>query len=166
MLILGIDPGYATVGYGVIEFDKPHLEAKDFGAIITDPKTDFCARLEDIYDSLSQLFLKYKVSAVSIENLYFQNNQKTAIKVSHARGVMILAAAKARVPIFEYTPLQVKTSVTGTAKAPKLQVMQVVKKILNLKFCPDLDDTADALALAICHIYNPKIKFDELFKYS
>ena len=113
--------------------------------------TDFNQRLEYIYDELSAILKRCRPDALAIERLYFQNNQKTAIKVAQARGVTLLAAQKLGIPIFEYTPLQVKTAVTGYGKAKKPQVMEMTRRLLNLSETPKPDDTADALAIAICH---------------
>ena len=151
MVILGIDPGYAIVGYGAIEFANGKYRDLGHGAIFTYPEQDFALRLEIIYDSMVKMLESCKPDVMSIEKLYFQNNQKTVINVAEARGVILLAAKKAGVPIFEYTPLQVKTVVTGFGKAKKKQVMQMTTRLLNLKEVPKPDDTADALAIAICH---------------
>ncbi len=151
MIILGIDPGYAIIGYGVINFEKGRYTQLCNGVITTDSKCDFCDRLEIIFDKTTELFNTYKPQEVAIEKLYFQSNHKTAIEVSEARGVIMLAAKKSRTPVSEYTPLQVKTAVTGYGKAEKRQVMLMTKKLLNLQEIPKPDDAADALAIAICH---------------
>ena len=151
MRILGIDPGYAIVGYGIIDFYNGKYISNDYGAVFTSADDEFSHRLEIIFDSLNDIIVKYKPEVMSIEKLYFQNNQKTAIDVSQARGVIILAAQKNKLPIYEYTPLQVKTAVTGYGKAQKFQVMSMIKRLLRLKELPKPDDTADALAIAICH---------------
>ncbi len=151
MVILGIDPGYAIVGYGVIRLREGRFEPLEHGAIVTRAGEDFNCRLEVIYDALSSVLTKWKPQAVSIEKLYFQNNQKTAIGVAEARGVILLAARKAGAEIFEYTPLQVKSAVTGYGQAHKPQVMEMTRRLLRLKELPKPDDTADALAMAVCH---------------
>lgn len=151
MIILGIDPGYAIVGYGVVEYKNTRYRSLEHGAIVTKAGTDFNRRLEIIYDGVSSVLEKYKPDCVSIEKLFFQNNQKTAIGVAEARGVVLLAAQKAGVKIFEYTPLQVKSAITGYGKAQKYQVMEMTKRLLCLSEVPKPDDTADALALAITH---------------
>jgi len=151
MIILGIDPGYAIVGYGVIRADCGRYQPLEHGAIVTKADDDFNRRLEIIYDSLTTVMEHYKPDAVSIEKLFFQNNQKTAIGVAEARGVILLAAQKAGLEIFEYTPLQVKMAVTGYGQAHKPQVMEMTRRLLCLKEVPKPDDTADALAMAICH---------------
>ena len=151
MKILGIDPGYAIIGYGVIEFSGGRYKPLDFGAITTDADTPFGLRLQQIYNGILSVIIKNNPDEMAIEKLYFQNNQKTAIDVAQARGVILLAAKLKSVPIFEYTPLQVKTAVTGYGKAKKEQVMEMTKRLLKLEKMPKLDDTADALAIAICH---------------
>lgn len=151
MIILGIDPGYAIVGYGVISFNGSNYKAIEFGSIFTESSIEFPERLEIIYNRIENIISRVKPDAISIESLYFQNNQKTAIMVAEARGVILLVAQIKKVKIFEYTPLQVKTIVTGYGKAKKPQVMDMTKRLLRLKEMPKPDDTADALAIAICH---------------
>ncbi len=151
MRILGIDPGYAIVGWGVIDFQKNISKPVAFGAITTKAHTDFNFRLEQIYDNMLGIIDQFKPSVVSIEKLYFTSNKTTAIKVAQARGVILLACQQKGIEVFEYTPLQVKTAVTGYGKAQKHQVMEMTRKLLRLKEIPKPDDTADALALAICH---------------
>ncbi len=151
MKILGIDPGYATLGYGVIEFANMRFTSLCHGAIITSPKDNFSKRLQIIFDDLYKIISTYSPDASAVEKLYFQNNHKTAIDVAQARGVILLALEKFNIPIYEYTPLQVKTAVTGYGKALKPQVMTMTKRLLRLKDMPKPDDTADALAIAICH---------------
>ncbi len=153
MVIFGIDPGYAIVGYGVLRFDRNRFGVIDFGAITTTPDMDFNDRLKCIYDDLTYLFLRYRPDALSIEKLFFNTNQKTAIDVAEARGVILLAARKNDIPIFEYTPLQVKQSVVGYGRAEKKQVQEMTRQILGLSEVPKPDDTADALAMAICHAH-------------
>ena len=151
MLILGIDPGYAIIGWGVIRYERGRYIPVDFGAITTDAGTPFNRRLELIYDQLNTLLDTHHPDAVAVEKLYFQNNQKTAIDVAQARGVTMLALQQHGVPVYEYTPLQVKSAVTGFGQAQKPQVMEMTKRLLRLKAVPKPDDTADALAIAICH---------------
>ncbi|NLJ30081.1 MAG: crossover junction endodeoxyribonuclease RuvC [Clostridiales bacterium] len=151
MVILGIDPGYAIVGYGVIRAQRGRYQPLEHGAVVTRAGENFGRRLEIIYDSVSAVLSHWKPDAVSIEKLYFQNNQKTAIGVAEARGVILLAARKAGAEVFEYTPLQVKMAVTGYGQAQKPQVMEMTRRLLCLKEVPKPDDTADALAMAICH---------------
>ena len=151
MVILGIDPGYAIVGWGVIEYQDHHFRPVAFGAITTEAHTEFDDRLKRIYDDVCEVIRRSKPDAMSIEKLYFTTNVTTAIHVAQARGVIILAAKQAGVPVYEYTPLQVKTAVTGYGKARKPQVMEMTRRLLHLKEVPKPDDTADALAIAITH---------------
>ena len=151
MLILGIDPGYAIVGWGVIRYERGKFIPVDFGAITTPAGMPFNRRLEILYDELTDLLTRHTPDSVAVEKLYFQTNAKTAIDVAQARGVTMLALQKKGVPVFEYTPLQVKSAVTGFGQAQKPQVMEMTKRLLRLKAVPKPDDTADALAIAICH---------------
>lgn len=150
MRILGIDPGYAIVGYGVVDYAKNRFSVKGFGAITTKANTPFPERLSVIYNDMCEIIEKYKPDRLSIEKLYFNTNSTTAIDVAQARGVIVLAAKNKGIDIFEYTPLQVKQAVTGYGRAEKHQVMEMVKNLLCLKAVPKPDDTADALAIAIC----------------
>lgn len=152
MVVLGIDPGYAIVGWGVVNYAGNIYRPLGFGAITTDGSSNFNDRLGYIYNNMTRLIEKCKPDAMAVEKLYFQNNQKTAINVAQARGVILLAAQQQGVPIFEYTPLQVKTVVTGYGKAKKPQVMEMTRRLLTLESVPKPDDTADALAIALCHI--------------
>lgn len=154
MIILGIDPGYAIVGYGVIKYENSHYVTLDYGAITTPAKTPFDDRLESIYDGVSEIASRWKPHAVSVEKLFFNSNTKTAIDVAQARGVILLAAKKCGVPIFEYTPLQVKQAVVGYGRAEKNQVMEMTRMLLGLAKVPKPDDTADALAMALCHAHS------------
>lgn len=151
MIILGIDPGYAIVGWGVIRYERGKFIPVDFGAITTPAGMPFNRRLEILYDELTNLLTRHNPDSVAVEKLYFQTNVKTAIDVAQARGVTMLALQKKGVPVFEYTPLQVKSAVTGFGQAQKPQVMEMTKRLLRLKAVPKPDDTADALAIAICH---------------
>ena len=151
MLILGIDPGYAIIGWGLIRFERGKYIPVDFGAITTNAGVPFNRRLEQIYDQLNELLDTHHPDAVAVEKLYFQTNAKTAIDVAQARGVTMLALQKHGMPVYEYTPLQVKSAVTGFGQAQKPQVMEMTKRLLRLKAVPKPDDTADALAIAICH---------------
>lgn len=154
MIVLGIDPGYAIVGFGVVEYKSNAFKVLEHGTITTEAKTPFNERLEKIYDEADALFSKYPIDAMAIEKLFFNTNQKTAIDVAQARGVLVLAAQKHKVPVFEYTPLQVKQSVVGYGRAEKKQVQEMSKILLNLKEIPKPDDAADALAMAICHCHS------------
>lgn len=151
MKILGIDPGYAIVGYGVIQSENGKYRPLQYGAVTTKAGMDFGQRLLGIYDGISAVIETTKPDSVAIEKLFFQNNQKTAIGVAEARGVILLACIKAGVHIFEYTPLQIKVAITGYGRAQKPQIMAVTKALLGLAEMPKPDDVADALALAICH---------------
>lgn len=151
MVILGIDPGYAIVGWGVVEYSHGHFKPLGYGAITTEASTPFPERLQIIYNDMCYLFEKYKPDAMSMEKLFYNSNQKTVIDVAQARGVITLAAQNYGKDIFEYTPLQVKQSVTGYGRAEKKQVQEMIKNILCLNSIPKPDDTADALAMAICH---------------
>ncbi len=151
MIILGIDPGYAIVGYGVIRYEGGKMSVIDYGKITTEANIPLSKRLKLIYDSLTQLIETFKPDVVAVEELFFNSNVKTAIAVGHARGVIILAAANMNLKIAEYTPLQIKQAVVGYGRADKNQVQQMVKMFLKLKEVPKPDDTADALAVAICH---------------
>ena len=151
MVIFGIDPGYAIVGCGVVRYEHNDFKMLGYGAVTTPKEIPFNLRLEKIYNDLTELLEKFKPDAVSIERLYFNTNQKTAIDVAQARGVTVLAVEKLKVPIFEYTPLQVKQSIVGYGRAEKKQVQEMTKMFLHLDEIPKPDDAADALALAICH---------------
>ena len=153
MIVLGIDPGYAIVGCGVVEYKNNHFTMLNYGAVTTPAGMPFNIRLERIYDGVSELMEKYNPEAMSIEKLFYNNNAKTVINVSQARGVLVLAAQKHRIPIFEYTPLQVKQSVVGYGRAEKKQVQEMTRIILNLEKIPKPDDAADALAMAVCHCH-------------
>jgi len=149
--ILGIDPGYATVGFGAVDYQGFSFKTLEYGAILTEAHTDFPGRLAQIYTDMVYLLEKYRPQALSVEKLYFNTNKTTGIMVAEARGVILLACAQKEVPVFEYTPLQVKSAVVGYGKAEKRQVMDMTRRILHLSEIPKPDDAADALALAICH---------------
>lgn len=151
MRILGIDPGYAILGYGILDMKGNHFSVVAYGSVLTDAKMDMPSRLQVLYDRLSELIDEYKPEEASIEELFFNNNAKTAILVGEARGVAVLACAKKGLKISEYTPLQIKQALVGYGRADKKQVQAMVKAILNLDTVPKPDDTADALAAAICH---------------
>ena len=151
MKILGIDPGYAILGYGVIEKIGNRFRAVEYGAVTTDKDMPMPQRLEHLYDSLREIIAAHSPDVASIEELYFNNNAKTAIQVGQARGVAILACVKGGIEIAEYTPLQIKQALVGYGRADKKQVQFMVKTMLNLPEVPRPDDTADALAAVICH---------------
>lgn len=158
MIILGIDPGYAIVGWGVLSYQNNHFQVIDYGAITTEASMDMYARFKAIHEDLNRVIELYKPDAMAIEELFFNSNRTTAINVAQARGVLLLSALNHDVPVFEYTPLQVKQAVAGYGRAEKQQVQQMTKILLNLSSVPKPDDTADALAIAICHghSYNPR----------
>ena len=151
MIILGIDPGLAIVGWGVLEADRGRVRPIAYGAIRTPAHTDIESRLLMIAEDLESLINKYKPDEMAIEELFFTNNITTGIAVAEARGVILCTAHRLGVKISEYTPLQVKSAVVGYGKAEKHQVIAMVTSILKLKAAPKPDDTADALAIAICH---------------
>ena len=151
MRILGIDPGVATIGFGLVEAEKNQYRLVRCGVITTPAHTSLSSRLEQIYDDLSELLDAFRPDAVSVEELFFNTNITTGIAVAHGRGVILLACQKAGIRIYEYTPLQVKQAVVGYGRAEKKQVMDMVRRICNLKTAPKPDDAADAVALALCH---------------
>ncbi|MFY9198705.1 MAG: crossover junction endodeoxyribonuclease RuvC [Acutalibacteraceae bacterium] len=165
MLILGIDPGYAIVGYGVINYEANRFSVVEYGAVTTPAKMPFNRRIECIYDELSEIMQRTQVQAMSIEKLFYNTNAKTVIDVSQARGVIMLAAQKHNLEIAEYTPLQVKQSVVGYGRAEKKQVQEMTRVILKLDKIPKPDDTADALAMAICHAHTSGSLMGKLSKY-
>ena len=151
MRIIGIDPGYAIVGFGVLDYDKTRFSVVDFGSITTAAETPFELRIKTIYDDMCEVLDTYKPQEMGIEKLFFNTNQKTGIDVAQARGVILLAAIERGIKINEYTPLQVKQAVVGYGRAEKRQVQELTRSILGLSKVPKPDDTADALALAITH---------------
>lgn len=153
-MILGVDPGYATVGFGFVQYTPPRFKAGKYGAVITPAGDPFEKRLNTIHTSMCSLIERFKPDALAIEKLFYNNNAKTVIGVAEARGVILLAAYEKGVPVYEYTPLQVKQAVTGFGQAIKPQVQEMTKRLLSLKEMPKPDDTADALALAITHAQN------------
>ena len=159
MRILGVDPGYDIVGVGAIDYVGNQFKTVEYGAITTNAGENMFDRLKTIYDEACELIERVSPDAMAIEELFFYNNQKTAINVAQARGVLVLAAKNHNVPIFEYTPLQVKQAVVGYGKAEKNQVQQMTKAILGLSEVPKPDDTADALAIAICHAHSGTSSF-------
>ena len=155
MLVLGIDPGTAICGYGFVEAAQGNrLVPHEYGSVTTSPKARMQDRLMKLYDEIDALIKKYRPDAMGVEQLFFNRNVTTAIPVGQARGVVLLAAAKNNLEIVERTPLQVKQSVTGYGKATKEQVIYMVTKLLNLSEPPKPDDTADALAVAICALHD------------
>lgn len=158
MIILGIDPGIARVGWAVIETAKPNLKTISFGCIETEKGEKPEVRLYQIYKAILVLCKKFRPDCMSVEDLFFAANAKTAIGVGQSRGVILLAAAMVKVPVVSYTPLAVKRAVAGDGHADKKQVTSMVMRILKLSRAPKLDDTADALAIAMTHAYSYKMK--------
>ena len=153
MIILGIDPGYAIVGYGVVSYINNNFKPITYGAVTTPAGMEFSDRLNIIYNDIDKIIKETKPEALSIEKLFFNTNTTTAIDVAQARGVILLAAKHNNLPIYEYTPLQVKQAVTGYGRAEKHQIIEMTKALLNISKAPKPDDTADALALAVCHAH-------------
>lgn len=151
MRILGLDPGIATVGFGLIEAEHGSFASLAYGAIRTEAGLPLSERLETIYDDLAQMLEQFQPEAVAIEQLFFNTNLTTGIAVAHGRGVLLLGCRQKGVPAYEYTPLQVKQSVAGYGRAGKRQVMEMVRRLLQLETVPKPDDAADALAIALCH---------------
>jgi len=156
MRILGIDPGFAITGYSIIDYAGNKFKLIDSGAVLTKAGESFPIRLTKIYDDITELISKYKPDAISVEELFFNNNQKTAINVAQARGVILTVGCKNNIPTYEYTPLQIKQAVAGYGRADKIQVQKMVKTILNVEKLPKLDDTTDSMAAAICHAHSAR----------
>ena len=156
MRVLGIDPGFAIVGFGVVDYIGNKFSVVDFGAVTTQAGENIFDRFKQVYDGISEVIARTKPDRVAIEELFFNTNTKTAIHTAEARGILILAAMNAGIPVAEYTPLQVKQAVTGYGRADKNQVQQMVKLLLNLDKIPKPDDAADALAIAICHAHSAR----------
>lgn len=154
MLVLGIDPGYAIVGYGVVSYQQNRFTPIAYGAVTTKAGVEFSARLDTIYQDVNAIMQRYRPEALAIEKLFFNTNTTTAIDVAQARGVILLAAHQNAIPVFEYTPPQVKQAVTGYGKAEKKQIQELTRRLLRLEKVPKPDDTADALAMAICHCHS------------
>jgi len=158
MKVLGIDPGTALVGYGVVQSDGVELQAAGYGVITTAASQNLPARLEQIYQALLGLVQDATPDAVAVEELFFSRNARTAFMVGQARGVVLLAAAHSGLPVLEYTPLQVKQAVVGYGRASKRQVQEMVRVLLHLADIPRPDDAADALAVAICHLHSARME--------
>ena len=150
-MILGIDPGVATVGFGIISETGGTSKLKRYGVITTPAGMRLALRLKQINSDVSELIQSFKPDAIAVEELFFNTNQKTALTVAQGRAAVILAGEEYGIPMFEYTPLQVKKAVTGYGRASKNQVMEMVKRLLSMDKIPKPDDAADALAIAICH---------------
>ena len=151
MRILGLDPGIATVGFGILDADRNRQKLVTCGVITTPAHTPLTSRLDQIYTDLEELIRTYRPDVMSVEELFFYNNITTGISVAQGRGVIILCAFRSGLKIYEYTPLQVKQAVVGYGRAEKKQVMDMVRRILRLQAAPKPDDAADAVAIALCH---------------
>ncbi len=162
MIVLGIDPGIAIVGYGIIEYKGNKFRTLDYGVIRTRSDQPYPQRLKEIYKAMDSIIKNYQIDAIAIEELFFNKNVKTAIEVAHARGVLVLCSEFNECPTYEYTPLQVKQGITGYGRADKKQVQEMVKLILGLEKIPKPDDAADALAVAISHCHTSR--FSEIFR--
>jgi crossover junction endodeoxyribonuclease RuvC len=159
MLVIGIDPGTATTGYGLIEeIEDGSLKIHDFGAIVTPANLPMPERLLELYRQLNEIILLHRPHSGAVEKLFFSKNVRTALSVGQARGVVLLAFATNGVPIEEYTPLEIKQAVTGYGGADKVQVQHMVRAVLNLDEIPRPDDAADALAIAICHLHSARMR--------
>ncbi len=154
MLILGVDPGTAITGYGLLEQNGNQLTARRFGVLKTSSDSSLSERLKEIYNNIIDLVIEYKPEVMAVEELFFNKNSRTALAVGQARGVIMLASAMQGVKVAEYTPLQVKMAVVGYGRAEKRQVQEMVRVLLRLDSVPKPDDAADALAIAICHAHS------------
>ncbi|MDO8726071.1 MAG: crossover junction endodeoxyribonuclease RuvC [Candidatus Methanoperedens sp.] len=152
MIIIGIDPGLAIVGFGVIKKEENRITPVSYGCIRTSSEKQNPQRLMEIYDEIIALFEKYPPVAVAVERLFFTNNITSAMGVSEARGVIFLAAQQKNIPVIEYTPKQVKQAITGSGRADKKQMQEMIKRLLGLDEVPKPDDAADGLSIALCHI--------------
>ena len=153
MRVIGIDPGYAIVGWGVVDYVGNRFAPVGYGAVLTDKDTPFEQRLAEIYEGVQDILRRYQPQALSLEKLFYQHNQTTVIGVAEARGVILLAAAQGGVPVYASTPMQVKQAVTGYGKAVKRQIQEMTRTLLKLPAIPKPDDTADALAMAVTHCH-------------
>lgn len=157
MLVLGIDPGLATTGYGLVANDGPGLSLIDCGVFVTGPELPLGQRLYSLHRQLADLIKRHRPEAVAVEELFFSRNARTAMIVGHARGVILLTIAESGVPAFEYTPLQVKDAIVGYGRASKAQVQKTLRVFLGTDDYPRPDDAADAVAVAICHIHSVRL---------
>ena len=164
MRILGIDPGYAILGWGILDMKGNHFSVVDYGAVTTDAKMEMPVRLQHLYTQLTAIIEQYQPEEAAIEELFFNNNAKTAIMVGQARGVAVLACVNGGLEISEYTPLQIKQDLVGYGRADKKQLQAMVKAVLNLSEVPKPDDTADAVAAAICHGHSAGNRVRKLLK--
>ena len=157
MQILGVDPSTTSTGYGIIQNTEKGIKLVTFGTIKTPAKQNFHLRLKKIYDDLTLLIQEYKPEFVSLEDVFYSQNIKTALKIGHARGAVIIAAANQGIPVYEYSPREIKQSVTGIGSAAKEQVQSMVQRLLHLDKPPAPFDASDALAIAICHLFRSKV---------
>ncbi len=158
MLVLGIDPGTALCGYGLVRQERDEMSLVAYGAVSTPANSPLPARLLQIYNELNGLIERHHPDAAAVEKLFFAKNSRTALAVGHARGVALLVAAQAQVPVFEYTPNEVKQAIAGYGGADKNQMQQMVRVLLGLDFVPEPDDAADAVAIAICHLQSSHLQ--------
>ncbi|WP_099950697.1 crossover junction endodeoxyribonuclease RuvC [Ezakiella peruensis] len=158
MRILGLDPGLAILGFGIIDEEGNKLKLVDYGIINSEPDITFPERLKLLYDDLDFLINRYKPEIVAVEELFYNRNATTAIKVAQARGVQVLCCQQHELPLYEFTPLQVKQTITGYGRADKKQVQLMVKNLLNMDHMPQPDDAADAIAIAICLSFAGRFK--------
>ncbi|HEX9653603.1 MAG TPA: crossover junction endodeoxyribonuclease RuvC [bacterium] len=158
MRILGVDPGTVVLGYGVVEKNSSGSQAVDFGCLRLSSREPFAARLKKIYDEVCRIILQYQPNQFAIEDIFFAENVKTALKSGHARGVAILAAVNHQIPTAEYSPREIKLSIVGNGAASKQQVQKMVQQILKLPEAPQPLDASDALAVALCHLHRMKTK--------
>lgn len=156
MIVLGIDPGTATTGYAVVEKGRKDVRLLSCGVVKTEKTKDSAVRLKEIFESLNRLIKKWKIEELAVELVFFNTNAKTVLAVGESRGVVKLAAARSSIPVFEYTPLQVKMALTGYGRAEKKQVGEMVRREFKLKVVPKPDDAADAVAIALTHCYSRK----------
>ena len=157
MLVLGIDPGTATTGFGLVREDQAGLALVDCGVITTPAGQPLPGRLQTIYQGLRDVVAQHQPQIAAVEELFFSRNARTALSVGHARGVTLLALADAELPIHEYKPLEIKQAVAGYGGADKRQVQEMVRMLLDLDHVPQPDDAADAVAVAICHIHSARM---------
>jgi crossover junction endodeoxyribonuclease RuvC len=158
VLTLGIDPGVSVTGYGLVEKRGEDLTLVEYGVITPGSESPPAQRLKVICDELEEIIVRHRPTDVAVERLFFSRNVRTALAVGEARGVALLAAARNDLPVYEYTPLEVKESLVGYGRATKGQVQELVKIVLGLDFLPEPDDAADALAVAICHLYSIQVE--------
>ncbi len=158
MLVLGIDPGTALCGYGLVRADGDEMSLVAYGAVSTPSKMPLAERLLQIHRELRELIAEHHPESAAVEKLFFSKNTRTALAVGHARGVVLLSAAEAGLPVYEYTPNEVKQAIVGYGGADKNQMQQMVRMLLHLDFVPEPDDAADAVAIAICHIQSSHLR--------